>query len=214
MSSSAPQPVPSTTYLVAIDDTPADMHVLDVACSLRNALGGAAELHVLHVVPGVVLHAPLMPSGFVAGTDAVAAGRQLLDRASQHAAEQFAIQFAGHVVTGEASREILELAAQLRADLLILGCASRSGFARVALGSVADDVLRGARCPTLVVRRKDYSLPNGEEIEPACADCLAVRAKSNEAVIWCSRHSEHHPRGHLFYQSPPAFAMGSMNLRP
>jgi len=55
-------PSDPAVYLVAIDGTPAADHVIEVACGLGAALGGAAELHVLHVVgllpPEAVLLSP------------------------------------------------------------------------------------------------------------------------------------------------------------
>ena len=43
----APAP---TVYLVALDDTPSAVMVLDMACALGSTLGGVAELHLVHVV--------------------------------------------------------------------------------------------------------------------------------------------------------------------
>ena len=53
------RPLPATSeptvYLVAVDGTPSDTHVLEVACGLGAMLGGAAELHIVHVLGGPVL---------------------------------------------------------------------------------------------------------------------------------------------------------------
>ena len=52
---------------------------------------------------------------------------------------------------GVATREILEQAASMPADLLVLGTHGRSGFERLVLGSVAEKVLRKASCPVMTV---------------------------------------------------------------
>jgi nucleotide-binding universal stress UspA family protein len=52
---------------------------------------------------------------------------------------------------GRVAREILDQADRTKADLLVLGTHGRSGFERLALGSVAEKVLRQAKCPVLTV---------------------------------------------------------------
>jgi nucleotide-binding universal stress UspA family protein len=48
-------------------------------------------------------------------------------------------------------RELLELARREEADLVVLGTHGRTGLARTVLGSVAEEVLRHAEVPVLVV---------------------------------------------------------------
>jgi nucleotide-binding universal stress UspA family protein len=52
---------------------------------------------------------------------------------------------------GNVAAEILEQAATMRADLLVIGTHGRSGFERLLLGSVAEKVLRKASCPVMTV---------------------------------------------------------------
>lgn len=52
---------------------------------------------------------------------------------------------------GEPSAEILACARSMNADLIVLSTHGRSGFDRLALGSVTEKVLRKASCPVLVV---------------------------------------------------------------
>jgi len=53
---------------------------------------------------------------------------------------------------GPAATQIVELASEERADLIILGTHGRGGVTRALLGSVADRVIRTAPCPVLTVR--------------------------------------------------------------
>jgi nucleotide-binding universal stress UspA family protein len=55
------------------------------------------------------------------------------------------------VASGTVVRQILGRAAEVQADLMVLGTHGRSGFDRLALGSVAEKVLRKASCPVLTV---------------------------------------------------------------
>ena len=47
---------------------------------------------------------------------------------------------------------ILDVAQRIGADLLALTTHGRSGLGRLVLGSVADDLVRHASCPILLVR--------------------------------------------------------------
>ena len=55
---------------------------------------------------------------------------------------------------GQAAAEIVDQAISMNADLLVIGTHGRSGFERLLLGSVAEKVLRKARCPVLTVPRQ------------------------------------------------------------
>ncbi|HMF97762.1 MAG TPA: universal stress protein [Vicinamibacterales bacterium] len=52
---------------------------------------------------------------------------------------------------GDAAAEIVRAAAEIRADMVVVGTHGRSGFDRFALGSVTEKVLRKARCPVLTL---------------------------------------------------------------
>jgi nucleotide-binding universal stress UspA family protein len=52
---------------------------------------------------------------------------------------------------GDTTREILDEAASVKADLLTVGTHGRSGFERLFLGSVTEKLLRKASCPVLTV---------------------------------------------------------------
>ena len=57
------------------------------------------------------------------------------------------------VCEGPVVTEILEQVSATRADLIVMGTHGASGFERLVLGSVAEKVLRKARCPVLTVPR-------------------------------------------------------------
>lgn len=62
------------------------------------------------------------------------------------------------VVQSQSAPGILEEAAVLDADLIVMATHGRGGYQRVALGSVADKVLRGASVPVLMFRA-DAAVP-------------------------------------------------------
>jgi nucleotide-binding universal stress UspA family protein len=57
-----------------------------------------------------------------------------------------------HVAEGSPKRAIVSMAESLQADLVVVGTHGRTGLARMALGSVAEAVVRSAPCSVLVVR--------------------------------------------------------------
>jgi hypothetical protein len=83
-----------------------------------------------------------------------------------------------------------------------VGTHGRTGLKRLVLGSVAERVLKTARCPVVVMRPKDHENA-GEvpDILPPCPDCVTTREASNGATMWCKRHSEHHIRPHRYSYS-------------
>lgn len=60
------------------------------------------------------------------------------------------------IVTGTAVEQIVRLAKELPADLIIIGTHGRTGISHVFLGSVAEKVVRRAPCPVLTVRSKEH----------------------------------------------------------
>ena len=63
---------------------------------------------------------------------------------------------------GNPAAEIVDQATDMNAALLVMGTHGRSGFERLLLGSVAEKVLRKARCPVLTVpRRLPDAVPSG-----------------------------------------------------
>jgi nucleotide-binding universal stress UspA family protein len=60
------------------------------------------------------------------------------------------------VRVGSPSREIIETAKDLPADLIVLSTHGRTGLKHVFLGSVAEHVVQRAPCPVFVVREREH----------------------------------------------------------
>ena len=59
-----------------------------------------------------------------------------------------------HVVVGMPADEVLRVADEVDAAYLVVGTHGRSGLAHLLMGSVAENVMRHAKVPVLVARRK------------------------------------------------------------
>jgi nucleotide-binding universal stress UspA family protein len=193
--------------LAAIDSIDSE-NVVRVAARFAAQVSGG-ELNLVHVIG-------LPPAGGPSTTAALDEGRQRLENVGRAAVDVYTATIIGHLAVGDPTREILRVAAHLKADLIVVGTHGRKGLDRLVLGSVAEHIVRRASCPVLVVRDKNYELRNEPEaeIEPPCPDCVAVQKASNGAKMWCARHSQPHPHGHAMYEIPEAFALGSSIIRP
>ena len=56
---------------------------------------------------------------------------------------------------GQQDRNIVSLAEEIEAGLIVMGSRGLGGIRRALMGSVSDSVVRHAHCPVLVVRREE-----------------------------------------------------------
>lgn len=64
-----------------------------------------------------------------------------------------AVPFEHRLVTGDPATAIVNLAETEGAELIIMGTHGRTGFSRVLMGSVAELVVRRAKCPVLTYKQ-------------------------------------------------------------
>ena len=56
------------------------------------------------------------------------------------------------LLRGDAAEQILQLADEEQVDLIAMGTVGRTGLSRLLMGSVAEQVVRQAKCPVLTIR--------------------------------------------------------------
>ena len=139
----------------ATDLTPASSHTLDLALSLAQE--SLAHITLLHVVEGR-LGQPV-PHGQAWAADEGPANMSVLElaqgqlyRAGLHARPFCHVT--ERVETGSAWREIVRVAHETAADLIVVGAQATGGLGRLFLGSTASQVLRHAACPVLIARER------------------------------------------------------------
>ncbi|HEY0191939.1 MAG TPA: universal stress protein [Kofleriaceae bacterium] len=138
-------------------------------------LAARAPFHVLHVVCVIDPRSPIPSIPSYNGVDYMYAARvqealaseiQLeLDKADVHDRVHFFV----HARIGKSSDEILLLAREVGADLIIVGNHHMSGVERLLLGSTSEHLVREAGCTVEVARDKKYpdvELMQVEEVDP------------------------------------------------
>jgi nucleotide-binding universal stress UspA family protein/quercetin dioxygenase-like cupin family protein len=71
------------------------------------------------------------------------------------------------VAEGDAATVILRMASALECDVIIMGTHGRTGLKRLLTGSVAEEVMRKATCPVLVVKEQVEDHADGKTQPPA-----------------------------------------------
>lgn len=127
---------------------------LQWATSLGQILD--AEVVMLHVLDLSI--AAL--AGFPSQMAAMPAVGELIDRVRSETAQEMSRLAARFpkartlVREGSPRPAILEVAKEIKADLIVMGTHGRTGLAHVLFGSVAEHVVRHSRIPVLTVRQE------------------------------------------------------------
>ena len=77
------------------------------------------------------------------------------------AAQQAGVPIETTWVIGFPAEDIVRLATEVQADLIVVGTHGRRGLSHLLLGSVAERVVRTAPCPVLTVRRAEHEFVEG-----------------------------------------------------
>jgi nucleotide-binding universal stress UspA family protein len=123
-----------------------------------------SELHVVHAF-GVV---PVGPPVYPEATDFQSAeyeaetekrqrisgqrAREVLEAEVEKVRSAGGTVTQGHLIEGRVAPEIVALAEEIGAGLIVMGSRGLGGIRRALMGSVSDSVIRHAHCPVLVVR--------------------------------------------------------------
>jgi nucleotide-binding universal stress UspA family protein len=195
-----------TRVLLATDGSAEAELAATSAAYLATSTG--SELHVVHV-------GPFMPMLFSTMEDEPARmareARKTLDDAVRRIEATGGDVAQSYLKMGGASEEIVAVAEELGAGLIVMGNRGRGGVRRALMGSVSDSVVRHAHCPVLVVRADPIVFPakilvatdgsKEAELASSSAADLAKRTGSELHVVYVG----HMPP--VFYESPGAWAL-------
>jgi nucleotide-binding universal stress UspA family protein len=123
-----------------------------------------------------------------------------------------------HVRHGDAPREIAQIAAEVSADLIVVGSHKVPHLKTIFIGSTAERVMAATHCPVFVAGPKPKPTPSQIiVIDPPCLDCVRTRTATEGHRWWCERHSESHHlhHRHLYsYQTEVPFSGADVSVNP
>jgi nucleotide-binding universal stress UspA family protein len=141
-----------TTILLATDGSREAQLAATTAADLTEKTN--SELHVVTVGPDYPLHElPEHPAGL---EDVLRENRreakEVLEQQAKRIEESGGTVNETHLREGRAEEEIVTLAEELGAGLIVMGSRGHGRIARALMGSVSDSVVRHAHCPVTIVR--------------------------------------------------------------
>ena len=150
-----------TKILLATDGSKEAELASRTAAELAQSTG--SELHVLYVWEAAN---PYIEAVGLAGDEPVTLrldaelrrqfdlqARTMLDAQEEKVRAVGGTVAQAHLRMGKADHEIVTLAEEIGAGLIVMGGRGRGGIRRALMGSVSDSVVRHAHCPVLVVRQ-------------------------------------------------------------
>jgi nucleotide-binding universal stress UspA family protein len=200
---------PNAHVVVGVDFSEASDLAVDGALGI--AAGSRGTVHAVHVISPWRLPMAADLSGALAteqGLEVARAGEHLRQHVESRAVrlaldEHLRVQrIRTYIRVGPIADSLTDLAAEVDADLVVVGTRGRRGVSRLLLGSTAESTARLAQCPVLVMRPKRHELGAARvpEIEPPCPRCVQTRQETQGARLWCDQHSEHHEARHHYHQ--------------
>jgi len=121
-----------------------------LALALKIAKHSGAELHMISVEE--IDYLPERMEDVREETGVAARRFHAVVNKSRAMAEESQVKLKTHVVAGHPVRDIVDLARDLKADLLVVGASGHSAIYDRMVGSRADHIVHLAPCPVLVVR--------------------------------------------------------------
>jgi nucleotide-binding universal stress UspA family protein len=143
------------SILVPVDGSPFAEHALPLALALARRSG--AGIHLVTVsTPIAAAYLEGMYVGYPELENELNARYQAyLDRTIARLRERVDVPISGEVVSGEVAPTLCHLAGGGRYDLVVMATHGRSPLGRFWLGGIADDLMRHANVPLLLVRPED-----------------------------------------------------------
>jgi nucleotide-binding universal stress UspA family protein len=141
--------------LVPTDFSVAGETALDYATSLARDTG--ATLFIVHVEEPPVAYG----AGEFYALPPVPDADELRAMLTGVVPSDRSVRYEHRLLLGDPAGEIVQLAADEKMDLIVMGTHGRTGLRRLLMGSVAEAVVRRAACPVLTIKQ-----PEGAAVEP------------------------------------------------
>ena len=161
--------------LVPTDFSNCSQLACDMAMKLALTYGSSIELvHVYEppawqgfVIPELVVSMPNEASTSL-NEFVQTRTRRSLDHLVEKLQRAGVAQVRHRTESGEPGAVLVRLVEEEKFDLIVMGTHGRKGFERLVMGSVAERVVRQAKCPVLTVRaREEAELEQGNIVQSA-----------------------------------------------
>lgn len=154
-----------TKILIGVDESKFADHAAAYGFGLARKLNAAVAI-VNIIEPVIAPVSPMNDTTFglpfeggadITAMDMVAAQNQSADTLLNRITKQYGegIEVTQYTDHGSTAESIIGCAAQFNASVIVVGTHHRSGFDRLLMGSVAEQVVRNSDIPVLVVPLKD-----------------------------------------------------------
>jgi len=162
--------------LVPIDGSATSDCGLDEAIRLAKLTGG--RLRLVHVVDGLVLSTGLEFATCDVVDLLIEAGAEILSaaRTKVESANVAVDTFLSHTLAERVCDVVVAQARQWKAELIVIGTHGRRGAKRLLIGSDAEQIVREAPVPVLLVRPKAEALAVARAADAAAAQLEALAA--------------------------------------
>lgn len=137
---------PAQTIIVPVDFSPCALAALYYAVAVAEPQGGS--IHLIHVVNPA---ATGLAASEALSSEVAECFRDRLAALSEPLVSR-GLRVSPHTLVGQIDDEILTAAHRYGADLIVMGTHGRAGWGHVALGSIAERIVRRAECPVLTVK--------------------------------------------------------------
>lgn len=180
----------SLTIVVGLDFTDADGRAFDQALRIARRVP-SCELHLVHVFDAE-------PSE-QRSRELVGHLRLYVNEKAAAAGGLGGMTVGIHLRSGKPVREIVQLATEVAADLVVVGSRHGPHLRSWAVGPTAEKLVRGAPCPVLVASPQPKEPEKHEPtIETPCPECVRARGASGGKRWWCERHAHLANGAHVY----------------
>jgi nucleotide-binding universal stress UspA family protein len=161
--------IPPKLVLSPIDFSDFSLKAFDAATDIASRYG--AELLLMHAVP-VVPDLPESVSILKEGAyeqDLIQDAENRLKDLAKKASERGVRARTTVGLANDAAMEIIRTAENEKADLIVIATHGMTGWRALAFGSVAEEVVKTADCPVLVLRSQRADASAEREVKAAAA---------------------------------------------
>ena len=141
---------PMKSLIVGIDSSEGSAAAVDEAIALAQALGAGLTFVFVRKPPSSMFGYPVYDRQV---SYALRRARQTIAGAVERATAA-GIASDGEIMEGDAANEIISLADNRNADLIVIGSRGHGALAGALLGSVSRDIVQHAHMPVLVAKHR------------------------------------------------------------